>query len=127
MRKYFLGKIKIHTAILFSQETNHQIKEAVDKCSICKLEKQQLDEERQEFIQQKTKLELEIKDLQEAIKEDNNAKETDKKQMSKLEEKIKTKEEALSKITPDYNEKKSSEGDISARFVIFRYFFSLPS
>jgi len=97
------------------EDTNHQIKEAVDKCSICKLEKQQLDEERQEFIQQKTKLELEIKDLQEAIKEDNNAKETDKKQMSKLEEKIKTKEEALSKITPDYNEKKSSEGDISAR------------
>ena len=91
----------------------------MDKCSICKLEKQQIDEGRQEFIQQKTKLELEIKDLQEAIKEDNNAKETDKKQMAKLEEKIKTKEEALSKITPEYNEKKTSEGDISARFVIF--------
>ena len=104
---------------VYSQKINHQIKEAVDKCSICKLEKQQLDEERQEFIQQKTKLELEIKDLQDAIKEDDNAKGKNKNEMEKLEAKVKSKEETLARITPEYNQKKASESEISTRFVIF--------
>ena len=93
------------------QTINHKIKEAIDKCSICKLEKQQLDEERQEFIKQKTKLELEIKDLEDNIKDENKAKDKNRNDMEKLERKIRSKEEALAKITPEYNEKKGLEGE----------------
>ena len=38
--------------------------------------------------------------------------------MDKLEAKIKTKEETLAKITPQYNEKKASESEISTRYVL---------
>lgn len=110
------SKLIIHFSVS-SQEINHDIKKAVDNCSICKLEKQQLDEERQEFIQQKTKLEFEIKDLKDSILEDNKSKDRNKKEMDKLEAKIKSKEETLARITPQYNEKKASESEISARCV----------
>ena len=106
----------------FLQETNQKIRDTLDKCSICKHEKQQLDEERQEFIKQKTKLELEVKDLEEGIKEDSNLKNTSKKQMEKLEAKIKAKEEALAKITPEYNNKKTEESQLTARLEVYVVF-----
>ena len=37
--------------------------------------------------------------------------------MDKLETKIKSKEETLARITPQYNEKKASESEISTRCV----------
>lgn len=94
---------------------NHDIKEITDKHSVLKLEKKQLDEERQEQLKQRTKLELNVKDLEDGVKEDAHLKTQGTKELEQLELVITENEEKLAQILPVYQEKKSSEEDCKAR------------
>lgn len=83
-----------------------------------KLEKKQLDEERQEQLKQRTKLELNVKDLEDGVKEDAHLKTQGTKELEQLELVITENEEKLAQILPVYQEKKSSEEDCKARYFM---------
>ena len=64
-------RIKANPFFLF-QEINKKIKELSDQKNMTEVEKQQVMDEKGDLIKTKTKLELDIRDLEEGVNEDIN-------------------------------------------------------
>ena len=74
---HFVSVISIfssHWPILFVQGIIHETKDVNDRLSTINSDKRQLEKEKQEQIKRRTKLELDIKDLQEVAAEDASSK-----------------------------------------------------
>ena len=56
-----------------------------------------------------------MKDLEDGVKEDEKMKEQEREQLRILEETIQSHENDLSQITPEYNEKKTTEEECKLR------------
>ena len=64
----------VFDVVLSPQELSHRLKELMEHSSVVSSEKRQFQEECQQLIQQRTKLELDIKDLQTSVTEDATSK-----------------------------------------------------
>lgn len=92
-----------------------------DKYQNTDIEKQQLNKKKQKNLKRKTKLELEVKDLEESVKEEANAKAEGSKDLKKIEDTIRKKEHDLEKILPQFKEKKSAEEECQRRLEVLTH------
>ncbi|KAL9982920.1 hypothetical protein ACROYT_G005035 [Oculina patagonica] len=100
------------------QSLSQNLREVMDRMTAAKSERQQLDEECQDHIKQRTKLELDIKDLERNVREDSTLKIQNREQLVRLEETIQSKEEELSELLPTYNHLKTEENECSSRMKV---------
>ena len=66
----------VNQVFLSLQSLSQNLREVMDRITAAKSERQQLDEECQDHIKQRTKLELDIKDLERNVREDSALKVT---------------------------------------------------
>ncbi|XP_065071317.1 structural maintenance of chromosomes protein 3-like [Rhopilema esculentum] len=97
------------------EEINKKIKELSDQKNMTEVDKQQVMDEKGDLIKTKTKLELDIRDLEEGVNEDINTRKKNSRDLKKLEELIRNKEAELEEILPEYSEKKATEEDCQSR------------
>lgn len=97
------------------EKTSQMMKGVQDKLELSKIDKDQLQEEKTSQSKSKGKLELQVKDLEDSVKEDEEVKKSGSKELAKLENKIKDKEEELAKIEPEFKDKKTAEEEFQAR------------
>ncbi|KAJ7385638.1 Structural maintenance of chromosomes protein 3 [Desmophyllum pertusum] len=94
------------------------LREVMDRMTDANSERQQLDEECQDHVKQRTKLELDIKDLERNVKEDSTLKVQHREQLVKLEETIQSKQEELDELLPNYNQLKTEENECTSRMKV---------
>lgn len=97
------------------EKLTHDVKEIQAKYEQVEMEKQQLNKEKQKNLKHKTRLELEVKDLEESVKEEANIKAEGAKELDKIQEKIRKKEEDLATILPKFKAKKQTEEECQRR------------
>ena len=68
----------------FSQKTNQLCKSVQDKLELSKIDKDQLQEEKQSQVKEKSKLELYVRDLEDSVKDEEEGKKSSKKELLKL-------------------------------------------
>lgn len=78
-------------------------------------EKQQFDEEKRELIKRKTKLELDIKDSEDAVTEFHSSKSTHEVELRNVENKIQERQSRLDTLLPEYNRLKTTEEECTRR------------
>jgi len=97
------------------EKTNQLVKSVQDKIELSKIDKDQLQEEKQNQVKDKSKLELQVKDLEDSVKDEEEGKKNSKKELEKLESKIAEKEAELAEIEPEFKDKKTAEEEFQAR------------
>jgi len=80
-----------------------------------KEEKGQLDSEHRDFVESKTKLELQIKDLEEGIVDDETNLKKSRTELTKLEKTIETKQNELDEILPLFDQKLAKEKETETK------------
>uniref|UniRef100_A0A8C4R5I3 Structural maintenance of chromosomes 3 n=1 Tax=Eptatretus burgeri TaxID=7764 RepID=A0A8C4R5I3_EPTBU len=99
------------------EDMERQMRDLKAQISAMREEKEQLSVERQEQIKERTKLELQAKDLQDEMLDNNEARKRLLKERQKLLEKIQEKQEELAQTEPKYNAVKEREEKGIARLT----------
>lgn len=97
------------------QALTQSLREVMDRITAANSERRQLDEECQDHIKERTKLELDIKDLERTVREDSALKVQHQDQLQSLEQTICSKEEELGDLLPNYNRLKTEENECTSR------------
>ena len=92
------------------------LKDVQEKCLILNIEKQQLNDDRHNHVKLRTKLELDIKDLEDGVKEDEVFKLQGIQELKLIEQAIIEKENELHNVLPEYQSKKAIEESCQARY-----------
>lgn len=67
-------------------------------------------------MKQKAKLELDVRDFEDSVREEEDGKKAGGKELEKLEKKILEKEDELAEIAPQFQEKKAMEEEFQTRY-----------
>ncbi|XP_065648082.1 structural maintenance of chromosomes protein 3 isoform X2 [Hydra vulgaris] len=97
------------------EEQNNMLKDVQEKSSVLSIEMKQLNDDRDNFMKLRTKLELDIKDLEDGVKEDETLKQQGIQELKLIEQTIIEKENELKNILPEFESKKSIEESFQAR------------
>ncbi|XP_025423597.1 structural maintenance of chromosomes protein 3-like [Sipha flava] len=109
---------KVKDASDQAKKAAKHLRDAKREVQAAKEEKETLSLEQQELIKQKTKLDFSIKDLSDEVEGDNNSKERAEKELKKLQDTIKTKEEELQDLKPKYEAQKKKEEDCTRELAL---------
>nr|QIC49990.1 structural maintenance of chromosomes protein 3 [Actinia equina] len=91
------------------EKYSHVLKELSERETIINTEKHQLEEECQEHFKQRTKLELDIKDLENIASDDATTKEQYKLELERLQVTIAQQQQELNNLLPSFNQYKTEE------------------
>lgn len=91
------------------KQHSRELRETKAKTQSCREEKELLVSEQQSLLQEKTKLELQIKDLKDEVEGDNSSKKRAEKELERLEDTIAQKTQLLDDLRPQYEEQKRRE------------------
>lgn len=80
-----------------------------------KEEKLRVEDERQEYVKEKARLDLRVKDLQDSEKSSKTEEQKMKRQVTELDKEIAQKQAALANVLPKYQEKLQQESELSGR------------
>lgn len=97
------------------QEITGNVKKLKEKVVSLSREKQLLDEEKREQIKIRTKLDLDIKDSEDAVTESRSSRGTHEAELRDIRNRIQEKESRLQALLPRYNQLKSTEEDCARR------------
>uniref|UniRef100_T1JG50 Structural maintenance of chromosomes protein n=1 Tax=Strigamia maritima TaxID=126957 RepID=T1JG50_STRMM len=95
-----------------------ELRDIKAKSQTCREEKELLTTEQQGLVQEKTKLELQIKDLKDEVEGDNSSKKRAEKELEKLEETIFQKSTLLNELRPQYEEQKRREEECTRELAL---------
>lgn len=95
------------------EETIDYLKKLREKIVVLNEQKQQLDEDKRDHIKDKTKLELDIKDVEDAVREFRSSRSSHDSEIQELDRKIEGKQQRLDALLPEYNQLKEREEEYS--------------
>ncbi|EDO34136.1 predicted protein, partial [Nematostella vectensis] len=97
------------------EKYSQSIRDLGEKENVLTSEKKQLEEECQENIKQRTKLELDIKDLETSASDDATTKESYREELERLQGTISQQQQELDNLLPSYNEYRAEEEQCTLR------------
>lgn len=100
------------------QALSQSLREVMDRMTAANSERRLLDDECQDQIKERTKLELHIKDLERTVREDSALKLQHRDQLVSLEVTIQSKEEELADLLPHYQRLKTEENECTSRMKV---------
>ncbi|KAI8896847.1 RecF/RecN/SMC [Globomyces pollinis-pini] len=104
--------------MMIIQQLEHELLEHRESHGVLLLEKTQLQEDFQECIQTKSTLELSITDLEKAVKDCTKSTSEVNKERNEIVSLIKSKQDALDKLVPEFDNLKMKELEINERMAL---------